>query len=93
MVETKRWFKSPTRSRPVKLRAVSTAFVEKLNRTFEGHGKYSTQTYRADFTEGDVITIWFSDSEMVAVGDRMSVETLAGQGHLSSYFRLTGTKG
>ena len=93
MAETKRWFRSPTRSRPVKLKVVSTTFVEKLGRTFEGYGNYSTQTYRADFTEGEVITIWFSGSKLMAVGDRMSVETLAGQGYLSSYFRLSGTRG
>jgi hypothetical protein len=93
VVETKRWFRSPTRSRPVKLKAVSSTFVEKLGRTFEGYGNYSTQTYRATFTEGEVITIRFPESKLVAVGDRMSVEALAGQGYLNSYFRLSATTG
>jgi hypothetical protein len=93
ITETKRWFRSSSRIRPAKLKVVSTTFVEKLDRTFEGHSRYSTQTYRADFTEGEVITIWFSESKMLAIGDLMSAETLAGQGYLSDYFRLFGTKG
>lgn len=90
-VETKRWFRSPTRSRPVKLKAVATASCEKLGRTFEGYGKYTTQKYRAEFSEGEVITLWFSDSKLVALGDRMSVQTLAGQGYLNHCFRLVET--
>ena len=93
VVETKRWFRSPTRSRPVKLKAVNSACVEKLGRTFQGYGNYSIQTYRADFTEGDAITIWLSLSKMVAIGDRMSAEALAGQGYLNGYFLLVGTQG
>jgi hypothetical protein len=65
-----------------------------LGWTFEGHGNYSTQRYRADFSEGDVITVLVRASDnMIAVGDRQSAESLAGQGLLKSYFRLVGTRG
>lgn len=90
-VETKRWFRSPSTSRPVKLKAVTSACCEKLDRTFEGYGKYTTQKYRAEFSEGEVLTIWFSNSKLLAVGDRISVQSLAGDGYLSRYFRLVET--
>ena len=87
-VETKRWFRSPSRSRPVKLKAVTMGSCEKLGRTFEGYGKYTTQKYRAEFSEGEVLTLWFSDSKLLAIGDRVSVQSLAGDGYLNRYFRL-----
>lgn len=88
IAETKRWFRFPLRSRPVKLKAIAAAYCEKLERTFEGHGKYTTQKYRAEFGEGEVLTIWFSNSKLLAVGDRLSVQSLAGDGYLHRYFRM-----
>jgi hypothetical protein len=51
---------------PVKMKATTAMFCELLGRTFQGYGKYTTQTYRADFSEGDVITIHISSSDMKA---------------------------
>lgn len=83
----KRWF-SRRRYRPVKLKALAPLFCEELSRKFEGYQKYSVQTYRADFSEGSVVTVWLRESEMIAVGDKLSVEALAGQGYLNPFFRL-----
>jgi hypothetical protein len=89
----KRWLFGIKRV-PVKMKATTAMSCELLNRTFEGHGNYSTQRYRADFSEGDVITVRVPASDiMIAVGDRQSAESLAGQGLLKSYFRLVGTSG
>jgi hypothetical protein len=78
---------------PVKMKATTAMSCELLGRTFQGHGNYTTQRYRADFSEGDVITVRVPSSDMIAVGDRRSAESLAGQGLLKSYFRLVGTNG
>ena len=75
-----------------KMRALSPIVIQKLNRTFEGYGNYSTQTYQADFGEGAVITIWFPNDRLLAVGDKVSAESLAGEGYLNHYFRMVGTK-
>jgi hypothetical protein len=83
--ESKRWGKPKYRT--VKLKALNTAFTEKLTRSFEGHGNYSNQVWRADFPEGSSITIWLPISDMTSVGDRLSVDALAGQGRLEAYFR------
>ena len=86
-VEAKRWGKP--KYRLLKLRALNTTFTEKLTRSFEGHGHYSNQVWRADFPEGATITIWVPISDMSAVGDRLSVDALAGQGRLDSFMRCT----
>lgn len=78
---------------PVKMRATAPMACEYLRRSFEGHGHYSTQTYRADFREGDVITLYVHGWEMIAVGDQRSAESLAGQGYLGGYFRMVATTG
>lgn len=84
-VEAKRWGKPKYRT--VKLRALATMFSEKLTRSFEGHGNYSNHLWRVDFPEGSTITIWVPISEMSATGDKLSVDALAGQGRLETYFR------
>src|SRR5688572_13769421 len=88
VVETKRWFRKSIKSRPVKLKTIAAASCEKLGRTFEGYGNFSTQKYRAEFSEGEVLTVWISTSKLLNVGDRLSVQSLAGDGHLNRYFRL-----
>ncbi len=90
-VEAKRWGKP--RYRAVKLRALNTTFTEKLTRSFEGHGTYSNQVWRADFPEGASITIWLPTTDMTAVGDKLSVDALAGQGRLESFFRCVRVDG
>jgi len=77
----------------VKLKATTAMSCELLDRTFEGHGHYTTQTYRADFSEGEVITIVFSRTEIVTVGDQRSIESLAGQGYLKPFLRMIRTNG
>src|SRR5438105_4331854 len=88
----RRWFLG-TKRVPVKLKAITAMSCEMLGRTFQGYRNFSTQRYRADFSEGDVITVRVPSSDMIAVGDRRSAESLAGQGCLKSYFRLVGTAG
>jgi hypothetical protein len=78
---------------PIKLKATTGMSCEMLDRSFEGHGHFTTQTYRADFSEGDVITVRIPISDMISVGDRRSADSLAGQGCLKRYFRLVGTSG
>ena len=87
----KRKWRFGTEHVSVKMKATTAMFCELLGRTFQGYGKYTVQTYRADFSEGDVITVLFRSSDMIAVGDRRSVESLAGQGYLKPYFRLVRT--
>lgn len=84
-VEAKRWGKPKYRT--VKLRAVTAMFTEKLSRSFEGYGSYSNSLWRVDFPEGSTITIWVPIADMSAVGDKLSVDTLAGEGRLDAYFR------
>jgi hypothetical protein len=78
---------------PVKMRATTPMTCEVLRRTFEGHGNYSTQTYRANFGEGEVVTVHLHASDIVAVGDMRSIESLTAQGYLRNYMRLVGTAG
>ena len=59
-----------------------------LGRTFEGHGIYSIQTYQADFAEGQVVTLFVHPSDLVAVGDRRSLESMVGQGYVARFLRL-----
>lgn len=89
--ERKRFFKR--QNRPVKIRALKSTCCEQLKRTFEGYGNYSVQTYRADFFEGEVLTILAPVSEMISLGDQLSVESLVAQGQLSTRFRLVATQG
>jgi hypothetical protein len=42
---------------PVKMKATTAMSCELLDRTFQGHGRYTTQRYRDDFSKGDVITV------------------------------------
>lgn len=91
--EKKRFLRRQSSYRPIKLRCVQSARCEKLGRTFEGHGHYSAQTYRAEFSEGEVISIWVSGLPLLAVGDRLGLESLAAQGWLDDYFRLVATTG
>jgi hypothetical protein len=81
------------RFRAVKAKAITACFCEKLGRTFQGYQVFSTQTYRADFPKDAVVTIWFAESEMITAGDKLSVEALAGSGHLERYFRMVATRG
>ena len=82
----KRWFKS--RLRVVKLKTVASAQCEKISRSFEGHGNYSTQLYRAEFTEGEVITVGLPASQMLSIGDRMSLQSIAALGAIEHCFRM-----
>jgi hypothetical protein len=82
----KRWFRAQHQA--VKIKAVSSSSCEKLVRSFEGHGKYTVQKHRAEFTEGEVLTVWLSGTSMLSIGDRMSVQTLAAQGCLGHCFRI-----
>lgn len=79
--------------RQLKLRCLKSAICEKLGRTFEGYQRYSTQTYRAEFSEGEIITISVSGTSLFAVGDKLGVDSLGAQGYLDSRFRLVATKG
>ena len=89
----RRFFRRPQQLRQVKLKAVKDTFCEKLGKHYEGRGRYSVRTYRADFSEGTVITVWFASTDLIALGDKVSVETLAGQGYLNQFFRMTDSKG
>jgi hypothetical protein len=86
----KSWF-SRVQYLQVKLKALDNLSCEKLGRNFEGYQHYSTQTYRAGFSKDSVITVFLPVREMVTVGDKLSVESLAGQGYLDRFFRLVGT--
>ena len=85
---TKRHWWSKRRWRLLKLRTTKACYTECLRRTFEGYQQYSTQKYRADFEENTVITVLFSESELIAVGDKIGMDTLAGTGQLDRYFRM-----
>jgi hypothetical protein len=63
--------------RQIKLRCLSTTFCEKLGRSFEGHGRYTTQTYRADFSEGETVIFVMTGTPLWAVGDQLGIESLA----------------
>ena len=78
---------------PVKVRATAPMTCRTLARTFEGHGLYSIQTYQADFAEGQVVTLFFHPSDLVAVGDRRSLESMVGQGYVARYLRLVANEG
>jgi hypothetical protein len=72
---------------------VAPAVLEKLDRTFEGYQKFTVQTYRAEFTEGEVLTIQAPSADLFAIGDRVSAESLMAQGHLQNRFQLVRTTG
>ena len=79
--------------RQVKLCCVTPVVLEILDRTFEGYQKFTVQTYRAEFTESEVITIQVPSADLIAVGDRVSAESLRAQGHLQNRFQLVRTTG
>lgn len=79
--------------RQIKLRALTNTFCEMLTREFEGYGNYSNHTWRADFDEGTVVVIRIPATELIAVGDRLSTETLSSQGRLGPYFRRVRISG
>ena len=81
-ITKKRWFRP--RLRTIKLKAISSSEFEKLAR----HGNWSVQKYRAEFTEGDVITVGLSDAPILVIGDHISVHSLAAQGSIEHFFRL-----
>jgi hypothetical protein len=80
------------RWRSVKLKVVEKCSCEYLERSFEGYQTYSVQTYRAEFAEGTVVTVCMGIGELIAIGDKFNVETLAGKGYLKSYFRMVGNR-
>jgi hypothetical protein len=77
----------------VRLRATTAMSCETLGRTFQGHGRYTTQTYRVDFSEGDIITLFFHPTDAIPVGSKRSIKSLMGQGYLRNYYRLVATTG
>ena len=81
------------RYRLVKFCCVAPAVLEKLDRTFEGYQKFTVQTYRAEFTTGEVFTIQLPSADLIAVGDRVSADALNTHGHLQSRFQLVRTTG
>jgi hypothetical protein len=89
---TKKGWLKPRRI-PVKLKATKAMSCEYLTRTFQGHGTYTTQTFRADFAAGEVIFLVFSPRDRVVVGDMLGIEALSALGYLRDYFRMVATTG
>ena len=87
-----RFLRARAKDRRIKVKCVTSAFCEQVQRNFEGHGNYRVQTYRAAFTEGEMVTIRVPTSIMVAVGDRLGIDLLTADGCLDEYFRLVVTK-
>ncbi len=87
----KGWFGRGKRA--VKFKAVQTCCCEELGRTFQGYQTYSTQKYRADFAEGTIIVTRLPEPQLLAPGDRVSVDVLRGYGVLRPFFRLVHTTG
>ena len=76
--------------RPVTLRATEDMSCEYLVRTFQGHGNYTTQTYRVDVAKGDAFT-FAMEKTALRVGDFRALETIVGEGFLREYARLVAT--
>lgn len=89
----RRWFEWYRTERvPVKIKATKAMSCERLGPTFQKNGSSNNDIYRADFSEGEVITIYIPSSavETISEGDMRSVATLDAEGYLKSYFRRIG---
>jgi len=85
-----RWKKSTTTV--VVLRAIAGMSTQYIDRTFQGHGHYSAQTYQVDIAEGDRISLQMPGT-VLRQGDRRALETLVANGYLREYGRMVATTG
>ena len=76
----------------VVMRATTAMTAQYMCCTFQGHGRYSVQTYQVDIAEGDRFSYRMPGTAL-RQGDRRLLETLLGEGYLREYARLVATSG